>query len=587
MTRLLLPALLIAFGISAAQAEMPEGNWRFTQKLNAAADNPILLIQFKKIDGKLHAWIVDQANPKAEFKLGTPTVDGDTLTMTIESNRKWTFQGHIDPKNPNVIRGRLSDDTGASKAMLTMQPAKIERPEPPKAPAPMALAQNLISAMTQIQIRLQQLKAPDDRKPLLAQLNEIRKQANEKLPALYREVVAIYSDSPYAVDAANSLLRSAARIKPTADEIATWVKLMEADAARYGPAVTADTALQIAELLTALPDHASSALPLAEKAAKGLKESDPLRFQSLVLKVLVAAEKAAGKSNPATEARLTKVEAALDVEYHKTIPPFKPTKFTGRKDSAANRVVVMELFTGAQCPPCVAADVAFDALGKAYSTRDLVLIQYHMHIPGPDPLTNPASIARWDFYRTKFETQIRGTPATLFNGKPEAYGGGGLANAENKYSQYADIINPLLEQKTDLKITGTAKTAGEKINVALALDGIADPGAKVRLHVLLVEESVKYVGSNQLRFHHQVVRALAGDADGFELSEKTFKKTVDFDLPDVKKGLIKYLDEFAAETPFPNPDRPMDLKHLKVIALVQNSETLEILNAVQLEVEDK
>ena len=53
----------------------------------------------------------------------------------------------------------------------------------------------------------------------------------------------------------------------------------------------------------------------------------------------------------------------------------------------------MELFTGAQCPPCVAADVAFDVLEKTYKPADLVLIQYHLHIPGPDPLTNAASEA--------------------------------------------------------------------------------------------------------------------------------------------------------------------------------------------------
>ena len=76
----------------------------------------------------------------------------------------------------------------------------------------------------------------------------------------------------------------------------------------------------------------------------------------------------------------------------------------------------MELFTGAQCPPCVAADVAFDALEMAYDPKDLILSQYHMHIPGPDPLTNPASIARWDFYREKYPQNVGGTPTTMFNG---------------------------------------------------------------------------------------------------------------------------------------------------------------------------
>ena len=52
----------------------------------------------------------------------------------------------------------------------------------------------------------------------------------------------------------------------------------------------------------------------------------------------------------------------------------------------------------------------------------------------------------------------------------------------------------------------------------------------------------------------------------------------------MKKGLTKYLDDFATTRPFPNTDRPMDLKHLKVIALVQDDESLEILNAMQFDV---
>ena len=126
-------------------------------------------------------------------------------------------------------------------------------------------------------------------------------------------------------------------------------------------------------------------------------------------------------------ARLAVLETKLDDEYIKSVPPFKPTMFAGRKDPGGNRVVMMELFTGAQCPPCVAADVAFDALLKSYKPTELVLVQYHMHIPGSDPMTNPDTIARWDYYRKHFAENIRGVPSSLFNGKPVAGGGGDAA----------------------------------------------------------------------------------------------------------------------------------------------------------------
>jgi hypothetical protein len=44
-------------------------------------------------------------------------------------------------------------------------------------------------------------------------------------------------------------------------------------------------------------------------------------------------------------------EAARDKEYLARVPPFKPDTFAGRKGKS-ERVVAMELFTGAQCP-CV------------------------------------------------------------------------------------------------------------------------------------------------------------------------------------------------------------------------------------------
>ena len=50
----------------------------------------------------------------------------------------------------------------------------------------------------------------------------------------------------------------------------------------------------------------------------------------------------------------------------------------------------------------------------------------------------------------------------------------------------------------------------------------------------------------------------------------------------VKANLKKYLDKYhAEERPFPRPNRPMDLKNLKVVALVQDDETGEILQATQ------
>jgi hypothetical protein len=230
--------------------------------------------------------------------------------------------------------------------------------------------------------------------------------------------------------------------------------------------------------------------------------------------------------------------------------------------------------------------VAFDALEKSYKPSELVLIQYHMHIPGPDPLTNPNAIARWDYYRASFPNDVRGTPTTVFNGKPQAGGGGGMGNAEGKYKQYTGIIDPLLEKSTEIKVAGKSHLMGNKVDIAVDVSGVSGDDLKLRL--LVVEETIKYVGGNQLRFHHQVVRAMPGGPEGVSIKDKTFKHVEKVDLVDVRNELTSYLDDFAAYTsPFPKPQRPLDLKSLRVIALVQNDKTKEIVQALQMEVEGK
>ncbi len=583
MIRFLTAALAVALFTSATRADLAEGNWCLAQQFSSTAEQGVVVFKLEKKDGKLAATLV---NPKERpIKIGEIKVDGANVTIPFDFGRPFTFEGKIDPKDAKVVRGCLFNDQATIRVILAAQDGDgLERPKL-KIPEPIEAAQKMLTDIGRMQQKARQVKDANEKAELLANIKEAQKKADAAIPPLYRKVIADIPESPFASDAAGSLIRMAGKAGAKADEVATWIKIVETDAARHGDRILKTSLQGIAETLVGQKEVASAALPLAERIVKDLKEKDPLATQSKALKLLAAAQKAAGKTDAAIETRIAKVEKDLDVEYKKTVPPFKPTKFAGRKEAGANRVAVLELFTGAQCPPCVAADVAFDALESAYDSKDLILIQYHMHIPGPDPLTNPASIARWDYYQEKFPMAVGGTPTTLFNGKPSAGGGGGMPQAKGKFDQFSKVIDSILEEKTELKIGGSAKLAGEKVTVAVELDGVADPSANVRLHVLLVEEEIKYVGGNNLRFHHQVVRALPGGSAGTEVKEKSLKKSVEIDLAEVKKGLAKYLDEYAAnERPFPSTDRPMDLKHLKAIVLVQNNESGEILNAAQFEV---
>jgi hypothetical protein len=596
MRRRIVLALAVVIALPASLvAEIKDGHWRFSQMVNATANVPVFLLKVEKKDGKLTAEVADLP-VKSPAKLDGFTADGDKVTFTVDlGSTKLTFDGTVDPKDDKVIRGSYGDDRRIVRGILVVQEAgKLpNRAElmagAPKAPEPYAAAQKLNVAPLQFQFRAQQSKDANEKGELLAKAKEARQEADEKVPGLYRETVDKQPDSPYAIDAAVQLLRAAGKTKADAADVGKWVKLIDQDAARYGPRFARETALTTAEVLNVQKGYEAIALAAATKGSKGVTEKSPLLAQSRALRALKVAQTAAGNGEEAkaTEARLVRVETALDDEYLRSVPPFKPEKFAGRKDNAANRVVVMEMFTGAQCPPCVAADAAFDGLEKTYDAKDLILIQYHMHIPGPDPMTNPDTIARWDYYRAKFEEEIGGVPSTLFNGKPQAGGGGGMPAAERKYKQYRDIIDGLAEEKTDVVVTGSARRAGDKLTVDVGVDGVKGADNKVRLRLVVVEETVRYAGSNGMRFHHRVVRAMPGGHEGIEVKDAPLKRTVGADLAEIRKGLTKYLDEYAADRPFPNPDRPMDLAHLKVIALVQNDDTGEILNATELAVTGK
>src|SRR5262245_12971462 len=250
----------------------------------------------------------------------------------------------------------------------------------------------------------------------------------------------------------------------------------------------------------------------------------------------------------------------------------KPT--SSKAKTKGNRAVLVELFTGAQCPPCVAADVAFDALAKTYAPGEVVLLQYHEHIPGPDALTNADSEARLDYYKRS----IKGTPTVMVNGKLGPQSGGGLQHAEEPYGDLRDHIERHLDKPTPTKVQVQATRKGDKIQIKVSATG-DKLGEKARLRVVLTEEWVRYRGSNRLAYHHDVVRAMPGGPQGVVLMKE---HKFDIDVGELRKSLTKYLDDFQKnEGPFLDDQRPMRLDHLRVVAFVQDDDTREVLQAAQ------
>jgi hypothetical protein len=401
-----------------------------------------------------------------------------------------------------------------------------------------------------------------------------------------REILQKMPSDPKAFIAIFDVINRAKENKVEAKDLQSWVDGSLKAAEMYGPRFQLKHQIRLLGALQSQKTYAEVGVEAARKVSKQIDAKMSLDMQSSVLSPAANLLRNGGQKEEAAaiDIRLDKLEDQAFADFNKAKEPplnFKTEKFAGRKVKS-NRAVLVELFTGAQCPPCVAADMAFDGLEKTYQPGDVVLLQYHMHIPGPDPLSNPDSDARFEYYADAYPKKVRGTPSNLFNGKVDATGGGSRDDSPEKYKEFCELLNKLLETPNTLKLAATAVRSGEKIAITAKVQNLDKPGEKVRLRIVLVEDWVRYKGSNGLQYHHRVVRALPGGAKGIALKEKEFDHQATIDLDELRGSLNKYLSE-----DYPDGPRPMRMRNLNVVAFVQNDETTEVLQAVNVPVRDE
>ncbi len=363
------------------------------------------------------------------------------------------------------------------------------------------------------------------------------------------------------------------------DQAAQMADVVVSSAKEFGNAFTTRITREIAGELAKEKASAPKAILLSEGLLKELGTNAPAQQEASLLGVLRMALLKTGNEKEAARitARLESLEIKLDVEFEKENIPFKPTPFTGR-EAKANRAVVVELFTGAMCPPCVAADVSFDALIKTYTPKDVVLLQYHLHIPGPDALTNATSESRQNYY----EKEIEGTPTMMVNGKAGPPLGGNRQGAERSYQAITKLINTSLQDSsTPVELTIEAGASGNKVGARVGYKGLKS-FENLKLRTVLIEKEVRYPGSNGQRLHHHIVRDFPGGVNGVSLKKTEGEESFTVELPKLRETLNGYLEKFEKENgPFPVSSKPLDLKHLKLVVFIQNDKTREILQAAQ------
>jgi hypothetical protein len=562
--------LVLAFslGLAASVASSPapaapvdsldiNGSWKLVVIL-PAGELDFAIFDVKQANGKIAATAGATLPSLGPIKTAEWTVDGNRVAIQL-----------VAPGDPTCFRGVIDKDGSKAKGLIRFKgvgsPARIERTQTKELIAgrqPPPMARELAQA--------QAIKGPKERVAKIRELIDGNPESPMN-PTAYAQIL---------------VLAEAADLGP--EEVGKLVEKWVDEASLYGPEWTAETQVKALSVLQGREAYASIATELALAAEKALPADATLDQRSTLANLLARSARLAAKDEVASgaEGRVKELDGKLDAEYRDKVPTFKPEPYAGRPGSKGNRVVLMEIFTGTQCSPCVAADVAFDALLKTYRPSEFIGLQYHLHIPGPDPLTNADTISRQAYYGSK----VQGTPSSFFNGKSQAGGGGAMADSEKKYEEYRKAIEPALDSEKPANITLTATRSGDEVKIAAtatATTGGSSKEARVRLRLVLIEESVRYTGFNKLRFHHNVVRAFPGGIEGkaFEKGEANVETSVK--LSDLRKAQDEYLARYPSSKdgrPFPYPLPPMALDDLAVVALIQDDTDHGVWHAAQVPV---
>lgn len=236
--------------------------------------------------------------------------------------------------------------------------------------------------------------------------------------------------------------------------------------------------------------------------------------------------------------KLNLTQVQLDEKSEAIKTEFRNFEFEGHFKTESKKVVVAELFTGAECPPCVAADEAFDKLAEHYSKENLLILEYHLHIPGPDPMTNPDTFSKYQFYGANF-----GTPTVFIEGVEKLVGGGPDFVASSRANIYQHSINKYYKENPKLQISGKTTTKEDIINIDVTLKSENQIENSI-VQIALLEKSVDYTGANGVSKHIYVVRSLINGAEGVLLNLEKGSQTISqiIDVYEIERRIKEYLD---------------------------------------------
>ncbi|MCI0497256.1 MAG: hypothetical protein L0Z54_03065 [Thermoplasmata archaeon] len=186
--------------------------------------------------------------------------------------------------------------------------------------------------------------------------------------------------------------------------------------------------------------------------------------------------------------------------------------------TAADRLVVAELLSAQNCPPCAVAGPEVSNLYEA-NRGEVVVVTYHpTEFDGvPDPLAIGFEAERRDLYG------FEGYPTVFFDGDASVVGG-----YEGVYSDYAAELEARLAIASPIamEVTTTIQTGTVLATVDLMPE--RDVRGSTTLFVVLTEDRVRYDADNGVKVHRFIAREVQKRdimlIEGREIS-------ADFELP--------------------------------------------------------
>ncbi len=381
--------------------------------------------------------------------------------------------------------------------------------------------------------------------------------------ALAKARVGLKSKDPEKIKAAGALLESEAKKYPHDRELITELVSYEKE---HG---SIDKAIEHLGILASSPlsGRERQMIAASKQSPQTVKFVDPRETLTELWK----------KKHGSTEG----LDKYLAESFKRFLDSFVSKEAKEVDLKKGNRTSLIELFTGASCPPCVAADLATGVVESSFPASKVIVLRYHQHIPAPDPLTNSDSEARFFYYNH------RGTPSINLNGQQVFGAAGGVEEVESSYDSLVEALIPELSADTEVKIELSAAAKDGKLELKANVSGTDKIKEPLQLVAVLAEDELHYEAPNGINLHEMIVRSMLGEPTGVAAKDGKLSLTKTLDLDEFKGRISDYLSAFEEKSGANFTGVPLGLEKLHFVVFVQGELSKDVFQVASVPVSGK